>query len=266
MNEFRSVTPIDHDLVTPVSGSDPQDFLQLLRSSNVAQYTEPLTAQSIESSFPSMSTESRFRPIHEDSNYGIEENERSAKYAEGHILSQFDLDSILASNDPFLMSDSSCIGSHDSYNSLDYGLPGPSKHRDSFLEEKETDHSERTSHNLDSVKFPMYYPSSHSNYSSNRPQTQYTGFTVQGGRIPNIPCDTGVGHSRLPLSSTSPELTYPHDPLSPPFIGMQGPLPPPLVPTASGTRQATTQKKGEDKIDKMVNLLGDIVNTFDNLI
>lgn len=84
--------------------------------------------------------------------------------------------------------------------------------------------------------------------------SSYTGFSVQGGRIPSIPCDTGVSH---PPSD-------PPDPLSPNLEGPQSTLPPPLLPTTSTESSADAKK--EDKLDKMVNLLGDIVETFDNLL
>lgn len=97
----------------------------------------------------------------------------------------------------------------------------------------------------------------------------YTGFTVQGGRIPNIPCDTG----HFPYSS-------PCDPLSPGLETPQPSLPPPLIPMASGGDGGSTRTssggstprssekplKKEDTIDKVYNVLGDIVQTFDNLL
>ncbi|KAK7068230.1 Rab5 GDP/GTP exchange factor [Halocaridina rubra] len=102
----------------------------------------------------------------------------------------------------------------------------------------------------------------------------YSGFTIQGGKIPSIPCDTGL----FPKYATVP------DPLSPPLEGPQHLLPPPLVPTASGgdnkglgsgtsassseanTPRSERQLKKEDTIDKVYNVLGDIVQTFDNLL
>ncbi|KAK8721875.1 hypothetical protein OTU49_012616 [Cherax quadricarinatus] len=97
----------------------------------------------------------------------------------------------------------------------------------------------------------------------------YSGFTIQGGRIPSIPCDTGNMH----LFSTPP------DPLSPPLEGPQLPLPPPLLPTTSRTdnrsctssgdstpRPSEKPLKREDTIDKVYNVLGDIVQTFDSLL
>lgn len=98
----------------------------------------------------------------------------------------------------------------------------------------------------------------------------YTGFTVQGGRIPNIPCDTGHFHYSSPC-----------DPLSPPLETPQPSLPPPLIPMASGGDGGSTRTssggstprssekqplKKEDTIDKVYNVLGDIVQTFDNLL
>lgn len=107
--------------------------------------------------------------------------------------------------------------------------------------------------------------------SSSSSVDSYSGFTIQGGRIPSIPCDTGHFHKY----STVP------DPLSPPLEGPQHLLPPPLIPTASGgegsstgasssegstPRSAERQLKKEDTIDKVYNVLGDIVQTFDNLL
>lgn len=98
------------------------------------------------------------------------------------------------------------------------------------------------------------------------PQSSYSGFTIQGGRIPSIPCDTG--HS----------FSLPPDPLSPPLEGPQLPLPPPLIPTSgadgsaaassegSTPRSSERQLKKEDTIDKVCNVLGDFVQTFDNLL
>ncbi|XP_068204495.1 rab5 GDP/GTP exchange factor [Palaemon carinicauda] len=98
----------------------------------------------------------------------------------------------------------------------------------------------------------------------------YSGFTIQGGSIPSIPCDTGHFHKY----STVP------DPLSPPLEGPQHLLPPPLIPTASGEGSSTgasssegstpraseRQLKKEDTIDKVYNVLGDIVQSFDNML
>lgn len=98
------------------------------------------------------------------------------------------------------------------------------------------------------------------------PQSSYSGFTIQGSRIPNIPCDTG--HS----------FSLPPDPLSPPLEGPQLPLPPPLIPTSgaegsiaassggSTPRSSERQLKKEDTIDKVCNVLGDFVQSFDNLL
>ncbi|XP_042228001.1 rab5 GDP/GTP exchange factor-like isoform X2 [Homarus americanus] len=100
------------------------------------------------------------------------------------------------------------------------------------------------------------------------PRSSYSGFTIQGGRIPNIPCDTG----HLPHSFSTPP-----DPLSPPLEGPQPPLPPPLIPTASGAEGGSSgassevstprqQLQKEDTIDKVYSVLGDIVQTFDSLL
>lgn len=99
--------------------------------------------------------------------------------------------------------------------------------------------------------------------------TSYSGFTVQGEKIPSIPCETGDFHS----------FSASHDPLSPPLEGPQATLPPPLIPTSSGSDSSSTQALGggssgstekqlkrEDTIDKVYNVLGDIVQTFDNLL
>nr|XP_045608381.1 rab5 GDP/GTP exchange factor-like isoform X1 [Procambarus clarkii] len=101
------------------------------------------------------------------------------------------------------------------------------------------------------------------------PQSSYSGFTIQGGRIPSIPCDTGHMHQ---FASTP-------DPLPPPLEGPQPPLPPPLIPTASGLegrantscvgaspRSSERPLKREDTIEKVYNVLGDIVQTFDSLL
>ncbi|XP_050728313.1 rab5 GDP/GTP exchange factor-like [Eriocheir sinensis] len=97
---------------------------------------------------------------------------------------------------------------------------------------------------------------------------QYSGFTVQGGKIPSIACETGNNHS---LSSHLDSSTS--DPLSPPLIGAQPSLPPPLIPSIPGERQggvssASGQKNSEkgDALDKVCDVLGDIVETFDSLL
>lgn len=97
---------------------------------------------------------------------------------------------------------------------------------------------------------------------------QYSGFTVQGGKIPRIACETGNTHSlssQLDSSST--------DPLSPPLIGVQPSLPPPMIPSIPGEGQggassASGQKSSEkgDALDKVCDVLGDIVETFDSLL
>lgn len=98
----------------------------------------------------------------------------------------------------------------------------------------------------------------------------YSGFTVQGGKIPRIACETGNTHSlSSPLESSQPGSS---DPLSPPLIGSQPALPPPLIPSISLERQeagASGQKNSEkkgDALDKVCDVLGDIVETFDNLL
>lgn len=80
----------------------------------------------------------------------------------------------------------------------------------------------------------------------------YSGFTVQGGKIPSIPCDAGQVPS-LPTTTIDSTLPAP-----------QAPLPPPLVPTPSAAR--AERAKEPDAIDKVYNVLGDIVQTFDNLL
>ncbi|KAG0725321.1 Rab5 GDP/GTP exchange factor [Chionoecetes opilio] len=98
----------------------------------------------------------------------------------------------------------------------------------------------------------------------------YSGFTIQGGKIPSIACETGNTHS---LSSPlEPPQSCSADPLSPPLTGSQPALPPPLIPSipgerqeASATGQKDSQKKG-DALDKVCDVLGDIVETFDSLL
>ncbi|KAK4314732.1 hypothetical protein Pmani_013985 [Petrolisthes manimaculis] len=81
--------------------------------------------------------------------------------------------------------------------------------------------------------------------------TPYSGFTVQGGKIPSIPCDAG---QVLPTTTT---LTH----------QQQHQLPPPLVPTAATSVTMGREQHDEpDAIDKVYNVLGDIVQTFDNLL
>ena len=87
--------------------------------------------------------------------------------------------------------------------------------------------------------------------------TSYTGFSVQGGRIPNIPCDTGVG---VGFNARA-------DPLSPPIeTAPQPQLPPPLVPTCSISTNESTPIGGEKRTDADKKEEKDIVDTFDNLI
>lgn len=97
---------------------------------------------------------------------------------------------------------------------------------------------------------------------------QYSGFTVQGGKIPSIACETGNTHS---LSSHLDSGTL--DPLSPPSVGAQPSLPPPLIPSIPGERQGAVsntsgQKCNEkgDALDKVCDVFGDIVETFDSLL
>lgn len=97
---------------------------------------------------------------------------------------------------------------------------------------------------------------------------QYSGFTVQGGMIPRIACETGNTHS---LSTNLGSGTS--DPLSPPLVGAQPSLPPPLIPSIPRERQggansAPGQKSTEkgDALDKVCDVLGDIVDTFDSLL
>ena len=95
--------------------------------------------------------------------------------------------------------------------------------------------------------------------------TSYTGFTVQGGKIPSIPCETGYSHG---------SLSSPRDPLSPPFGSSHPSLPPPLLPTSSAETRSEWEaehkrnknQSQEDTVDRVVNVLGDIVETFDNLL
>lgn len=105
-------------------------------------------------------------------------------------------------------------------------------------------------------------------HTSGSQSLQYSGFTVQGGKIPSIACETGNNHS---LSSHLDSGTS--DPLSPPLIGARPSLPPPLIPSIPGERQggassASTQKNSEkgDALDKVCDVLGDIVETFDSLL
>lgn len=103
--------------------------------------------------------------------------------------------------------------------------------------------------------------------TSSSQSLQYSGFTVQGGKIPSIACETGNNHS---LSSQLDSSTS--DPLSPPLVGAQPSLPPPLIPSIPGERQgvsiASGQKSNEkgDALDKVCDVLGDIVETFDSLL
>ena len=105
---------------------------------------------------------------------------------------------------------------------------------------------------------------------SGQSSLSYSGFTIQGGKIPRIPCETGNTHS------ISSPIEPPHsgcsDPLSPTLIGSQPALPPPLIPSipgerqeASGSGQKCSEKKG-DALDKVCDVLGDIVDTFDSLL
>uniref|UniRef100_A0A0P4VZ61 Rab5 GDP/GTP exchange factor n=1 Tax=Scylla olivacea TaxID=85551 RepID=A0A0P4VZ61_SCYOL len=98
----------------------------------------------------------------------------------------------------------------------------------------------------------------------------YSGFTVQGGKIPSIACDTGNTHSlSSPLEQSQPGSS---DPLSPPLVGSHPALPPPLIPSVPGERQeagASGQKNSEkkgDALDKVCDVLGDIIETFDSLL
>ncbi|XP_076069333.1 rabaptin-5-associated exchange factor for Rab5 isoform X2 [Oratosquilla oratoria] len=104
-------------------------------------------------------------------------------------------------------------------------------------------------------------PSSLPSPNTSRPG-MYSGFSIQGGRIPSIPCDTG--HSK----------TFSADPLASP-VGSQQPssLPPPLLPVADSAVAGPASSRGSegaarkpDTIDKAFSVLGDIVETFDNLL
>ncbi|CAL4099907.1 unnamed protein product, partial [Meganyctiphanes norvegica] len=109
----------------------------------------------------------------------------------------------------------------------------------------------------------------------------YSGFSIQGGRIPSIPCDTGGSFNTFSGITQA-------EPLSPTLEGTQPSLPPPLLPTSMSASSSSgglpqpllpvqgeltnihgksqADGKKEDAIDKVYNVLGDIVESFDNLI
>ncbi|MPC18144.1 Rab5 GDP/GTP exchange factor [Portunus trituberculatus] len=80
----------------------------------------------------------------------------------------------------------------------------------------------------------------------------YSGFTIQGGKIPSIACDTGNTHSlSSPHEQSQPGSS---DPLSPPLVGSHPALPPPLIPSVPGERQeagVSGQKSSEKKGDAL---------------
>lgn len=156
---------------------------------------------------------------------------------------------------------------------MDYGLIGG-------LDKSPLSHSlssppSTLSHNIISQS-PGHIPT---NKAASTPGQSYSGFSIQGGRIPSIPCDTGGSFNTFTpggaLDPLSPSLERPtHPSLPPPLLPTSsssgGGLPPPLLPMqgelAKKGGKSQSSVKEEDAIDKVYNVLGDIVESFDNLI